>query len=78
MYTIIQSKNIIVNEVFKNHKTWYNININQTENYMTGGVRMINYDYLEWGTNVDPEEAMKKIDYKELDEMNFLKLAQKM
>ncbi|MEA4923214.1 MAG: hypothetical protein VB031_07575 [Eubacteriaceae bacterium] len=32
---------------------------------------MINYDYLEWGTNVDPEEAMKKIDYKELDEMNF-------
>lgn len=32
---------------------------------------MIDYDYLDWGSNISPEEAIKKTDYKELDEMNF-------
>jgi len=32
---------------------------------------MIDYDYLEWGANVSPEDKIKTTDYKELDEMNF-------
>lgn len=32
------------------------------------------YDYLGWGTKVDPDEIKKKADYSELEKMEFLKV----
>ncbi|MGI6721710.1 MAG: hypothetical protein ACOX4I_04005 [Anaerovoracaceae bacterium] len=35
---------------------------------------MINYDHLAWGVKIDPEEAKRKFDYKELEEMHFFEV----
>ncbi len=38
---------------------------------------MIDYDYLEWGAGISPEEIQKKADYKELSDMDFFRTESK-
>ena len=35
--------------------------------------RDYDYEYLGWGTKVDPEDIQKKADYSELEKMDFLR-----